>query len=96
MTQSNTFTFSPASSLRGATTYSATLSNRITDLAGNCLGLYSWSFITEEAIPAKVTHIFPAFEASNVVLESPISVTFSKPINFDSVSDETFTLIPVD
>ena len=46
-----TATFTPSANLDGSTTYTATLSTAITDVAGNPLAAeYSWSFITVQTV----------------------------------------------
>lgn len=43
----NKWTLNPNAPLAGRTTYTATLTSAVTDLAGNPLGAYSWTFSTE-------------------------------------------------
>jgi len=86
----STVTFTPSASLAGSTTYTATITTGITDLAGNHLAAnYVWSFTTTavDTVPPIIVSTTPFASASNVVVNTTISMTFSKamaPASFSS------------
>jgi hypothetical protein len=92
---SMTATFMPAAPLSAATTYTATVTKAATNLAGLALAgntapptsasNYTWSFTTgagADTTPPLLTLEFPANLATAVPLNSVVSATFSKAINF--------------
>jgi methionine-rich copper-binding protein CopC len=88
--------FSPSAALSHGTTYIATLTRGVKDLAGNSLlSTYSWSFVTSPApdtVPPAVTSVSPSNNASGVPVNSTVSVTFSEPMSPGSISGATFLL----
>jgi Bacterial Ig-like domain len=94
----NTATFTPATELAGNTRYRARISTAAKDAAGNALeNRYTWFFTTGAApdnTPPTVSSESPARNASNVALNSPVSVTFSEAMNNSTLSTATFTLRP--
>jgi PKD repeat protein/methionine-rich copper-binding protein CopC len=88
-----TATLDPSISLASDTTYTAILTNAITDLAGNPLAQTAWSFHTATApdtTPPTVTTKSPADGATGVALGSVVSATFSE--NVTGVDSASFTL----
>ncbi|PLX88341.1 MAG: hypothetical protein C0619_12960, partial [Desulfuromonas sp.] len=86
-----------AASLEYATGYEVTLSTAVTDLAGNSLvETYTSNFstITEpDLTPPTVLGTNPAEGATDIPLNSSITVTFSEPINPASAISSNFILV---
>ena len=91
----NTATFTPSSPLAFGTTYTARLTNGVTDLAGNGLAqAQTWSFTTAEPGPV-VTSTIPGAGASGVPRNVVLIVNFNEPVNHASVNLTSFQLKPV-
>lgn len=91
-----TATFSPASSLRTNTLYTATITTGAQNLSGAALASsYIWSFITsassDNTLPA-VSLTSPANTATNVAINCQLAATFSKAMNPATLTSSTFTL----
>jgi hypothetical protein len=90
-----TATFTPSSPLAFGTTYTARLTNGVTDLGGNALAqARTWSFTTAEAGPI-VTATVPSAGASGVPRNIVLVVSFNEPVNHASVNMTSFQLAPV-
>ena len=93
----NTASFAPTTSLAFNTTYTATITTRAKDMAGNALvNNYVWSFTTGLA-PADVTaptviSTDPANASVGVVISKVISANFSKAMNPATINTTTFLL----
>ena len=94
-----TATFKPDVDLATGTTYTATLTTAITDLAGNALTAnYSWSFKTSAAAtpgdttPPTITAVSPMNGAIDVALNGSVSVDFSEALNPATVNTASFLL----
>ncbi len=91
-----TAVFSPSSNLAYNTTYTATITTGAKDLAGNALANdYVWSFTTGAApdtTPPTVISTIPANGATNVAINSTISVTFSEPMDPLSINSLSGTV----
>ncbi|HJU69468.1 MAG TPA: Ig-like domain-containing protein [Gemmatimonadaceae bacterium] len=91
----STVTFIPSSPLAFGTTYTARLTNGVTDLGGNGLAQpLTWSFTTADAGPT-VTSTIPGSGASGVPRNVVLQVTFNEPVNHASVNMTSFQLAPV-
>jgi hypothetical protein len=93
---SNVAQFSPAEPLAFATTYSATITRDVRDLAGNAMAVpFTWTFTTGAApdiTPPAVTATSPDNGATCVAIDSRVTVSFDEPINGTTVNSDTFTL----
>lgn len=88
-------TFRPSSSLEYSTNYTIVLGSEITDLVGNPLSSVISSFTTEEAPDEEaptVSSVNPTDGATSVEIETTISITFSEPINEQTVTGTTMRL----
>ncbi len=92
----STATFTPAAPLAYSTTYTATLSTGVTDLANNALAAaYSWSFTTgaaSDTTPPTVGSTMPTSGQTGVATNTVVRATFSETIDASSVNATTFTL----
>jgi hypothetical protein len=92
----STAVFTPAAPLESATAYKATVTTGITDLAGNALAMdFTFGFTTAasaDTTPPSVTLTAPANGATNVPLNSALSVTFSEPMAPATITATSFTL----
>lgn len=90
----STATFTPTS-LDASTSYTATIAASAKDTAGNSLGSdHTWTFTTgigPDTTPPTVQSFAPT--GSGVGINSAIAVTFSEPMNTDSVK-AAFSLTP--
>jgi hypothetical protein len=82
--------FTPKNILASTSSYTATVSAGLKDLAGNAmLNSYIWSFVTSAApdtTPPSVMATTPQAGASNVAANIAPSVTFSEPVDQQTVS----------
>jgi len=88
--------FRPLYRLRTNTHYIATITTGAKDLAGNPLaGNYVWSFDTggnPELIKPVVISTNPASNAMAVPIDQKVSATFSKPMNYRTITTADFHL----
>jgi methionine-rich copper-binding protein CopC len=88
--------FSPAVALQPEVRYTATLAASIADLAGNTMGQpYTWSFTTgpvPDFTAPNVSATSPARSATDVPVETAITLTFSEPVNPTSINPTTVRL----
>src|SRR3990170_931780 len=93
-----TATFLPAVQLSYSAMYTATLTTGVTDAGGNPLALdYSWEFTTvaaSDTTPPTVISKDPTEDAIRVAVASPVSVTFSEPIDTATVVGSINMSIP--
>jgi len=88
-----TATFTPSADLDEDTTYTATLSTAITDVAGNPLAEYSWSFTTKIiSIPPTVSSVSPLDGATDVATYTTVTVTFDMAMDESTITTSSFTL----
>jgi len=88
-----TATFTPTSPaiLAANTLYTATLTTGVQNVAGTGLAsAYAWTFTTD-TLPTVLSTI-PSPTATGVLLNQPISATFSKAMNCSTLSTTTFTV----
>ena len=91
-----TATFTPSSSLKASTVFTATIAAAAKSAAGVALGAdSSWSFTTGAAADTSgptVTATSPANTASGVIINTKISATFSKAMDPLSITAASFTV----
>lgn len=97
-----TATFKPSASLAANTTYTAMITSGVShdgedDHDKGAMAPFSWSFTTEggtttDLIAPTVLSVFPASNATGVVVSNKPSVTFSEPMNASTITSTTFTL----
>ncbi|MGE5247202.1 MAG: Ig-like domain-containing protein, partial [Verrucomicrobiota bacterium] len=91
-----TATFKPSSVLANSTTYTATVTTGVKDLAGNALAsAYSWSFTTGAAADTTaptVSATAPANNATGVSVTTAVTATFSEALDAATVTTATFSL----
>lgn len=91
-----TAVFIPAGNLSASTTYTATMTTGVRDLAGKALVTnYVWSFTTgagTDITTPTLTFIVPAYGTTGVAVNSAMTATFSEPMDPLSITNQTFTL----
>ncbi|HHT9111067.1 MAG TPA: Ig-like domain-containing protein, partial [Candidatus Brocadiaceae bacterium] len=91
-----TATFTPSSNLSYFTTYTATITTGIKDLAGNPMSAdYVWSFTTgamPDITPPAVVSAIPTDGTADVPINSTITATFSEVMDATTIDTNTFTL----
>jgi hypothetical protein len=91
-----TATLTPTSPLAPSTTYTATITTKAKDLAGNGLAAnYVWSFTTgpaPDATDPTVNATVPVNSAIEVPVSQTLAATFSEGMNPATISVATFTL----
>jgi hypothetical protein len=90
----NTATFTPSADLAATTTYTATVTTAVTDVAGNALATNRvWSFTTgagADVTPPTVLSTNPVDNATNVAATVVVTVTFSEPVDPATVDNTSF------
>ncbi|HME56504.1 MAG TPA: ice-binding family protein [Candidatus Lokiarchaeia archaeon] len=91
-----TATFTPASNLAASTVYTANITTKVKDLAGNALAANKvWTFTTGAAIdttPPTVSSTIPANVATGVAVNSAMAAIFSEAMDPLTINTTTFTL----
>jgi hypothetical protein len=91
-----TATFAPISNLATLTTYTATITTGVTDLAHNALAAdFVWVFATgpsTDTTPPTIMAINPTNTAPDVALNQTINVTFSEAMDPATITTTHFTL----
>jgi hypothetical protein len=89
-------TFTPATPLANSTTYTATITSGVKDLAGNTLASnYVWSFTTgiaADTTAPTVTNTTPLNLATSVTTNSVVTGTFSESMDPLTITTSTFSL----
>ncbi|PKL74217.1 MAG: hypothetical protein CVV27_21630 [Candidatus Melainabacteria bacterium HGW-Melainabacteria-1] len=92
----NTATFTPNASLVANTTYTATVTTGVKDLAGNTMAANKvWTFTTGAAVDTTapvVTSSNPSNQGASVITTSLNTATFSEQMNPLTLTTATFTL----
>ncbi|MBI5927773.1 MAG: Ig-like domain-containing protein [Chloroflexi bacterium] len=84
------YQFTPSVPLQGGTTYTLTVASGLTSVDGAVLADdFSWSFST---LPPQILSLSPSVNQDTVPLESPITVTFSQPMDKAS-TEAAFSVI---
>jgi len=92
---SNTAQFRPLANLASSTLYTATITTAVQDAAGNALATnYVWSFQTAAAdvTAPTVTTTSPTAGQTGVLIDAPLSATFSEPMINSTLNISSFTL----
>ena len=90
----NIVKFTPVSPLVINTTYTATITTGVKNIAGNSLlSNYVWSFTTGSSLAPRVISTDPFNTATNVSLNKIITATFSEPMNPLTITASTFSLM---
>lgn len=96
----DTATFTPANNLSYNTAYAVIITQGLQDVAGNAMQTnYVISFTTEnsgggggDTTPPHVISSMPINSAANVPVNTAITVTFSEPMDSNSINTSTFTV----
>jgi len=88
-----TMSFMPTTKLTVSTTYTAMIISSVKDLMGNALQEdYVWTFSTGTTLAPTVISTDPADNATDVVLNKKITVTFDQPMDPLTLTTSTFTI----
>jgi hypothetical protein len=91
---SNSLTFTPAANLPPSTTFTATITTGVKNVAGTTMAsTYVWTFATGTAVKATQPQIVstnPANTAINVPLNQTVSATFTESMNPLTITTGTF------
>jgi hypothetical protein len=91
----NTATFTPSAPLSSATQYTATVTTGARDASGNPMAAAkTWTFTTADVVAPTVTSIVPTSGATNVALNTTVTVTFSEPMLASTINNTNITLRP--
>ena len=92
----NQLVFVPTANLLPSTTYTATITTGVQDLAGDAMASnYVWTFMTGAALdttPPELVATVPLNSASNVPLNQAVSATFSEAMDPLTLNNATFQL----
>ncbi|MEB2286532.1 MAG: Ig-like domain-containing protein [Anaerolineae bacterium] len=84
------YQFTPAKPLTGGTTYTARVAAGLADVLGATLDeTYTWQFRT---LAPQVLNVSPRSNQSNILLEAPVSIEFSQPMDRAS-TEAAFALL---
>ena len=88
--------FLPTTLLASNTTYRASISSGATDLEGNFVVPFSWTFTTggsQDSTQGKILASIPAPNSTGVALNLQASVSFSKWMDLKTVNNSTFAIL---
>ena len=86
-------TFTPTDPLESGKTYTATIKNTVTNVAGTPMtNDYTWSFTAEVILPPTVISTNPADLATAVAVDVNITATFDQNMNPTTINTLTFTV----
>jgi len=92
----NTATFTPSADLPASTQFTATITNGVTDSAGNALpDNFTWNFTTgatPDTTPPTVSATSPVNAATSVALNTSVSATFSEAMTNATLTSASFRL----
>lgn len=94
-TEGNTLTFTPDYNFLGNTRYTVNLVNNIYDMAGNRRNLgnkYFDTIVTEDNVVPTVLAITPIADSSDIHPSQTIVLTFSEPMNINTINNSTISL----
>jgi len=93
---SNSLTFTPTANLAGSTTFTATITTGVQNLAGTALASnYVWTFTTGTApavVSPEIVSTVPVNAIAGVPLNQAVSATFTEAMNPLTITTATFTL----
>jgi hypothetical protein len=92
-------TYVPTDELQLGASYLLTLSEEITDLAGNALGqdyLIRFTTLMPDVTPPRIVNLVPGDGAAEVSVSSYVVVTFDEPVVAESFSVDSLTLSQAD
>ncbi|MFP5206620.1 MAG: Ig-like domain-containing protein [Acidobacteriota bacterium] len=90
-----TAAFAPAASLAYNTQYTATVTTGASASSGAMLaGNVSWNFTTQKAPVPTIASTAPVSGATNVAVNSAVTVTFGMAMNASTITSSTFTVTP--
>lgn len=95
VTGTNTSVFTPAANLTSSATYTATLTTGITDDSDNANPLasnYTWTFTAADILAPTVSSTSPSSDATNVLIDSDIDVTFSEAMDDTTITTSSFSI----
>ena len=87
-------TFTPDADLAHETEYTVTVTDGVTDKAGNPVAVFISTYTTEEPdlTSPEVTEVDPLDAALDVVVSEDVTVTFSEPVDPGTVTSSSLTL----
>jgi hypothetical protein len=92
-----TLVVTPAQPLQSFTSYQVKVNTGVVDLAGRHLALPVLStFTTVDSQPPVVISVIPASSTLNVPVDVQLHVTFSEPVELESLSGTALSLVDVD
>lgn len=89
-------TLIPSAPLSYGATYTATITTGVKDVAGNAMSAnYTWSFTTQNApdtTPPVLSTTTPSNGATNIPIDTPITIVFNEAIDSSSFTPSAFLL----
>jgi len=90
----NTATFTPSAPLASLTTYTATITTGAKDTFGNAVAAnFNWTFSTADVTPPTILlPISPAANATNVLTNTAVNITFSEGMDATTINTTNITV----